>query len=100
MPYEVANVLARLRFDGALEIAEVNDIGADLVAALGLVLHPFDAIRDGREVAAISARLHGRHATDSTYVWLAQRLGTAGVDPGRVIGPQSADLGLPVQFVS
>ena len=46
LPYEVASVLARLVFDGALAISEVDSIWADL-DALGLVLHPFDLNKDG-----------------------------------------------------
>jgi len=76
LPYEVANVLARLVFDGALESNDVAEIWPDL-ADLGLILHPFDLTRDGPDVAAITALLRRRHATDSTYVCLAQRLGMA-----------------------
>lgn len=99
LPYEVANVLARLVFDGALEFAEVGDIWADL-AALGLVVHPFDLIRDGPDVADITARLRRRHATDSAYVCLAQRLGTAVWTLDGSLARNAADLGLPVQLVS
>ena len=99
LPSEVANVLARLVFDGALKISDVNDIWTDL-AALGLVLHPFDLIQDGQEVAAITARLRRRHATDSTYVCLAQRLGTAVWTLDGALARNAADLGLPVQLVS
>lgn len=99
LPYEVANVLARLTFDGALEFAEVKDIWADL-AALGLVLHPFDLIRDGREVAAVTTRLRRRHATDSTYVWLAQWLGATVWTLDGSFARNAADLGLPVRLVS
>lgn len=99
LPYEVANVLARLMFDGALELAEVDEIWADL-AALGLILHPFDLIRDGRDVAAITARLRRRHATDSAYVCLAQRLGTSVWTLDGSLARNAADLGLPVRLVS
>ncbi len=99
LPYEVANVLARLMFDGALEFAEVTDIWTDL-AALGLVVHPFDPIRDGRDVAAITCRLRRRHATDSTYVWLAQRLGTAVWTLDVSLARNAADVGLSVELVS
>lgn len=99
LPYEVANVLARLMFDGALEFAEVNDTWADL-ARLGLVLHPFDLIRDGSEVAAVTTRLHRRHATDSAYVCLAQRLGTQVWTLDGSLARNAAEVGLPVRLVS
>ncbi|MGO8936099.1 MAG: type II toxin-antitoxin system VapC family toxin [Mycobacterium sp.] len=99
LPYEVANVLARLTFDGALELAEVDDVWADL-AGLGLVLHPFDLIRDGREVAAMTARLRRRHATDSAYICLAQRLGTVVWTLDASLARNAVDLGLPVRLIS
>lgn len=99
LPYEVANVLARLVFDGALPISEVSDIWEDL-DALGLVLHPFDLTRDGQEVSAVTARLRRRHATDSTYVCLARRLGTSVWTLDGALARNAADLGLPVQLVS
>lgn len=99
LPYEVANVLGRLVFDGALEINEVKDIWDDL-AAVGLVLHPFDLAEDGPEVAAVTARLRRRHATDSTYVCLARRLGTVVWTLDRALARNAFDLGLPVQLVS
>jgi predicted nucleic acid-binding protein len=99
LPYEVANVLGRLVFDGALEIDEVKDIWDDL-AAVGLVLHLFDLAEDGPEVAAVTARLRRRHATDSTYVCLARRLGTVVWTLDRALARNAFDLGLPVQLVS
>lgn len=99
LPYEVANVLARSTFDGTLELAEVHEVWTDL-AALGLVLHPFDLIRDGGEVAAMTARLRRRHATDSAYVCLAQRLGTTVWTLDGALARNAADLGLPVSLVS
>lgn len=99
LPYEVANVLARLVFDRALEDNEVLEIWRDL-AELGLVLHPFDLTRDGPAVAAVTARLRRRHATDSTYVCLAQRLGTMMWTLDRALARNAADVGLPVKLVS
>ena len=75
LPFEIANVFARLVFDGVLDLSEVSDIWDD-VAALGIELHPFDPTRDGAAVAAIAAALRKRHATDATYVALARRLET------------------------
>lgn len=99
LPYEVANVLARLVFDGALEVDEVTEIWQDL-DILGLVLHPFEPARDGPEVAAVTARLRRRHATDSTYVCLAQRLGTEVWTLDGALARNAADVGLPVELVS
>jgi predicted nucleic acid-binding protein len=99
LPYEVANVLARLVFDGALKVSEVSDIWEDL-GALRVVLHPFDLTADGQEVAAITARLRRRHATDSTYVHLARRLETVLWTLDGALARNAADLGLPVQLLS
>jgi predicted nucleic acid-binding protein len=99
LPFEVANVLARLVFDGTLEINDVSQIWHDL-AALGLLLHPFDLARDGFEVAVITAHLRRRHATDSTYVRLAQRLGTALWTLDGALARNAADVGFPVKLVS
>ncbi len=99
LPCEIANVLARLVFDGALETGDVHDIWADL-SALGLILHPFDLALDGPEVADVTARLRRRHATDSTYVCLARRLGTAVWTLDRALARNAADVGLPVQLLA
>lgn len=93
LPYEVANVLARLVFDGVLEVEDVTEIWHD-IEALGLVLHPFEPGRDGPEVAAVTARLRRQHATDSTYVCLAQRLGTAVWTMNGALARNAADVGL------
>ena len=99
LPYEIANVLARRAFDGMLEVDEVTDVWHD-VDALGLTLHPFDLARDGPEVAAVTARLRRRHATDSTYVCLAQRLGTAVWTLDGALARNAADVGLPVTLLA
>jgi predicted nucleic acid-binding protein len=98
LPFEIANVLARLVFDSALDIVEVKHIWTDL-AALDLILHAFNPIQDGQEVADITARLRRRHATDSTYLCLARRLGTAVWTLDRALARNAADLGLPVQLL-
>lgn len=99
LPYEVANVLARRVFDGALAIDEVPVIWSDL-AALGLVLHRFQMDRDGPDVAAVTAQLHRRHATDSSYVCLARRLGALVWTLDGGLARNAGDLGLPVQLVA
>lgn len=99
LPYEVANVLARLAFDGALGLDEVSATWVDL-DALGLILHPFDPVRDGPAVAATTALLRRRHATDSAYVELARRLGTAVWTLDGPLARNAADVGLPVRLVS
>ncbi|MGL5867082.1 MAG: type II toxin-antitoxin system VapC family toxin [Dermatophilaceae bacterium] len=99
LPYEVANVLARLAFDGAVAPDTIADIWADL-AALDLILHPFDIASDGPAVAAITTRLRRRHATDSTYIHLAQRLGATVWTLDGAMARNAADLGLPVELVT
>jgi len=99
LPYEIANVLARLVFDGVLQLSDVDDIWADL-AALGVVLHPFGLAEDGRDVAAITARLRRRHATDSAYVSLACRLGIVVWTLDGALARNAADLGLPVRLIA
>jgi predicted nucleic acid-binding protein len=99
LPYEIANVLARLVFDGAMQVSEVSEIWDDL-AALRLVLHPFDLTEDGHEIAAITAQLGRRHATESTYVHLARRLGTVLWTLDTALVRNAADLGLAVQLLS
>ncbi|MBA3369442.1 MAG: type II toxin-antitoxin system VapC family toxin [Geodermatophilaceae bacterium] len=99
LSYEVANVLARLVFDCALGLDEVRDIWDDL-AALGIVLHPFELTRDGPEVAEIAARLRHRDATSSSYFCLARRLGTTVWTLDAALARNASDMGLPVQHVS
>lgn len=99
LPYEIASVIARLVFDGTLEEAEVRETWHDL-AALGLVLHPFDLAHDGPDVASVTTRLRRRHATDSTYVCLAQRLGTAVWTLDTALARNAAEVGLPVELIS
>ena len=98
LPYEVANVLARLVIDGALDAQEVPEIWAD-VAALDLVLHPFELTLDGPEVAAVTAALRRRHATDAAYVCLARRLSTAVWTLDGALARNATGRGLPVRLV-
>ncbi|RCW47144.1 putative nucleic acid-binding protein [Halopolyspora algeriensis] len=99
LPYEVANVLARLVFEGTLTVHDVTGTWHDL-AAFDLQLHPFDFTRDGPDVAAITAQLQWRHATDSTYVCLARRLGTTLWTLDGALARNAADNGLPVKLVT
>ena len=98
LPYEIANVLARLVFDNMLKISEVENVWEDL-DALGLVLHPFDLTVDGPAVAAVTAQLRRRHATDSAYVCLARRLGTRVWTLDGALARNGADVGLPIELV-
>lgn len=99
LPYEIANVLARLAFDGELDVGGIADTWSDL-SALGLELHPFDLAEDGPEVAAITMQLRRRHATDSTYIRLAQRLDTQVWTLDGALARNAADVGLPVQLIT
>ena len=99
LPFEIANVLARLVFDGAMRLSDVSDIWDDL-AALRLILHPFEMTDDGREVASVTAQLRRRHATDATYVCLARRLRTTLWTLDGPLARNAAGVGLPVQLLS
>jgi predicted nucleic acid-binding protein len=99
LPYEIANVLARLVFEGALDVNAVTEIWQDL-AAFNLQLHPFDLAGEGPEIAAITTQLRRRHATDSTYVRLAQRLETTLWTLDGALARNAADIGLPVKLVA
>lgn len=99
LPYEVANVLARLVFDGSLEADGIADTWSDL-AALGVVLHSFDVAQDGPAIAATTTQLRRRHATDSAYIRLAQRLDTAVWTLDGPLARNAADVGLPVRLIT
>lgn len=99
LPYEIANVLARLVFDGNLKQDDISPIWSDL-AALGVVLHPFDLTQDGPRVAAVTTQLRRRHATDSIYVCLAQRLSTAMWTLDGTLARNAGQVGLPVNLIS
>lgn len=99
LPYEVANVLARLAFDGAMEPEDVTDTWRDL-DALDLRLHQFDLIQDGPEVAAITRTLNRRHATDSTYICLARKLETTLWTFDGPLARNAKDNGLPVELIT
>lgn len=99
LPYEVANVLARLTFDGVLAAEDIADTWSDL-AALEVVLHPFDLTQDGPALATITTQLRRRHATDSTYIRLAIQLGTAMWTLDGKLARNAADVGLPVELIT
>ncbi len=98
LPYEGRHRPGPPAFDGILEIDQMTEIWHDL-AALGLVLHPFDLPDEGPEVATVTARLRRRHATDSTYVRLARRLGTVLWTLDGALARNAADVGLPVKLI-
>lgn len=58
-----------------VDVHEVIEIWQDL-AVFNLQLHSFDLCSEGPEIAATTAQLRRRHATDSCYVHLTQRLET------------------------
>lgn len=99
LPYEIANVLARLVFDGDLESDSIAETWSDM-AALGVELHPFDLAEDGPAVAAITTQLRRRHATDSTYIHLAQRLDTHAWTLDGPLARNATDVGLPVRLIT
>ncbi len=99
LPYEVANVLARLVFDGDLDEADICETWSDL-AALGVELHPFDLAADGPVVAAITTLLRRRHATDSSYIRLAQQLDTRVWTLDGPLARNATAVGLPVTLIT
>lgn len=99
LPYEIANVLARLVFDGDLDADSITENWSDL-AALGVDLHPFDFTEDGPAVAAITTQLRRRHATDSTYIRLAQQLDTHAWTLDGPLSRNAADVDLPVKLIT
>jgi predicted nucleic acid-binding protein len=99
LPYEIANVLARLVFDGDLEADLIAETWSD-VAALAVELHPFDLAEDGPAVAAITTQLRRRHATDSAYIRLAQQLDTHAWTLDGSLARNAADVGLPVRVIT
>lgn len=99
LPYEVANVLARLIFDGDLDAGSIPEIWSDL-AALGVELHPLEFVEDGPAVAEITTALRRRHATDSTYIRLAQQLDTHAWTLDGPLSRNAADVGLPVRLIT
>lgn len=99
LPYEVANVLARLVFDDDLEAGSITEVWSDL-AALGIELHPFDLVADGPAISAITTQLRRRHATDSSYIRLAQQLETHAWTLDGPLSRNAADVGLPVKLIT
>jgi predicted nucleic acid-binding protein len=99
LPYEIANVLARLTFDGNLAADDIVDTWSDL-AALDVVLHPFDMTQDGPALATITTQLRRRHATDSAYIRLAIQLESAMWTLDGKLARNAADVGLPVKLIT
>ncbi|MGI8590055.1 MAG: hypothetical protein ACR2M5_03585, partial [Nakamurella sp.] len=92
-------VLARLTFDGVLAADDIADTWSDL-AALDVVLHPFELTQDGPALATITTQLRRGHATDSTYIRLAIQLGTAMWTLDGKLARNAADVGLPVELIT
>lgn len=99
LPYEIANVLARLAHDGDIDADDVTDIWTDL-SALRLRLHPFKFTHDGPAVADLTARLRRRHATDSAYIRLALELETEVWTIDGSLARGASDIGLPVRMIT
>jgi predicted nucleic acid-binding protein len=99
LPYEIANVLARLVFDGTLAQDDVPDIWADL-SALDLELHAFELAEDGPAIAEITTSLRRRHATDSAYIRLAQQLGTHVWTLDTSLARNAAEQGFRVRLIA
>ncbi|WP_020501466.1 type II toxin-antitoxin system VapC family toxin [Sciscionella marina] len=98
LPYEIANVLARLVFEEAFTQEEVDDIWLDL-AAFDLQLHPFALTENGPAIARVTTQLRRRHATASTYVCLAQRLETTLWTLDAALARNASNVGLPVKLI-
>jgi len=73
LPYEIANVLSRLVWEGNFDPADIPQAWAD-IQDLGIPLHPFDFLADGPRIASIARALRRKHATDCAYISLASRL--------------------------
>ena len=99
LPYEIANVLARLTWDGTFDAADLAVTWTN-IDLLGLVLHPFEFSTDGPRVAAITTALRRKHATDSSYLCLAERLQAElwTLDGALARGAQAQ--GFPVQLLA
>lgn len=90
----------RIWKDGStLEADRVFEIWPD-IAALGVELHSFDLRKDGPAVAAITRRLRRHHATDSTYIHLAEQLDTEVWTLDGALARSAADVGLPVKLIT
>ena len=98
LPYEVANVIARLVWEGNFNLADIPQAWAD-IQSLGITLHAFDFLADGPQIATIASALRRKHATDCAYISLALRLGC---DVWTIDGPLARAAqaqGLPVQLL-
>ncbi len=98
LPYEVANVLARLRHDGSIDRGMTVSIWED-IGSLPIEMHPFDGDRDGVAIGDVTTQLRRRHATDSVYVWLALRLGGRMVTLDGALAHNAAASRLPVDLI-
>lgn len=99
MPYEVLNVLTREVWDGRVATTEAEAVWANL-DALGITVHSFENAVDGPRSLAIAKLLRRRHATDCTYVSLAERLGGVVWTLDGSFARASSTAGLPVQLLA
>ena len=97
--HQIANVLARLAFDGDLTAGDIADTWSDL-AELNIASHPFDLTEDGPAIATITTQLRRRQATDSSYIRLAIQLGTAVWTLDGALARNATDVGLPVNLIA
>lgn len=99
LPYEIANVLARLVWEGNFNTADIPRAWTD-IQALGITLHPFDFLADGPQIATIATALRRKHATDCAYISLAMRLGCEVWTIDGPLARAAQAQGLPVQLLT
>lgn len=77
-----------------------GEASREVEAKYGLTVTAASDRTAAKRVAAVTARLHRRHATDSSYVCLARRLGAVMWTLDGALARNAADLNLPVRLLS